>query len=534
MAPSGKCVVVGWDGATFDVLQPLVRDGALPHLAALLERGAWGRLETTVPPLTPVAWTSISTGVNPGKHGIFDAIAYSREERAVHFLNASYRRVRPVWSLLSERGRSAGVVNVPLTYPADEIDGFVIPGMYTPPGVPDFCHPPALRDELIRTHGKYEIECRQSDDPGAYLDRILEMAAAREKTALYLMDRHPTDFFFVTFVASDRVQHFFWKFLDPEHPQHDRFADAIGRVYRRMDEALGAIVEKAGPDAHVVMVSDHGAGPIDHAFFLNNWLLKNGYLALTEDPVAAFRKRKSSRLLSLARRVVRKLLPSGAAEGQAAADLNLFLSMVDWEKTTAFSEGVGGGVYINESAVGPDRYDEVADRLSRDLEAVRGPDGRQVLSAVRRRREVYSGDATDGAADLIVTCAPRYHLISPNEFRYFNDDYRDELFMPHRWSARHETHGILVLGGPGVSGGLQLSECSVLDVAPTILHLMGGAVPGYMDGRVLEDAFDRGGELRRDVSRSDEAESVAGAGAPLSADEEREVAARLKDLGYME
>ena len=127
-----RVVVIGWDGATFDIIKPLLAQGRMPALAALLARGAHGPLRSTVPPVTPVAWTSFATGTSPGRHGIFDALTLDPASHEVRFVSAAMRRVPPIWRVLSDRGRPSGAVNVPVTWPPDAIDGFVIPGMFTP------------------------------------------------------------------------------------------------------------------------------------------------------------------------------------------------------------------------------------------------------------------------------------------------------------------------------------------------------------------------------------------------------------------
>ncbi|HWR71740.1 MAG TPA: alkaline phosphatase family protein, partial [Nitrospirota bacterium] len=348
----GKVIIIGWDGATFDIINPLVAAGRLPNVAYLMKNGVWGRMESTIPPLTPTAWTSLSTGVNPGKHAIFDAMLYSPEARRMSFVNASMRKCAPVWSVLSEAGRKVGVLNVPMTYPPDEVNGFVIPGMFTPEGADDFTYPRGLKDDLIRTFGRYFIECNYSSSPSTYLKSILSVDVDfREKVASYLMERYDWDFFFCVFMSSDRVQHFFWKYLDPSHPGHKKYGNAIATVYEKMDESLGRLIEKAGVDATVVMVSDHGSGPLKKAFFLNYWLLINGYLFLKRDFADIFRKtpRVWSRFAGTIKKVLRASISgrvgSGITESQRDI-LTLFPSLIDWDRTVAFSEGVGGGIYI--------------------------------------------------------------------------------------------------------------------------------------------------------------------------------------------
>lgn len=536
MTGKARTIVVGWDGATFDIIKPLVDRGLMPNVARLMRDGSWGRLESTIPPLTPVAWTSISTGVNPGKHGIYDIMVYRPERKRIVFVNAAMRAVRPVWSILSDKGRKSGVMNVPLTYPPDEFDGFAISGMFTPDGADDFITPPGLKAEIEGLFGKYMIECRQEDDPGAYLKRIVEMMDYREKVCLYLMERHPCDFFFTVFMATDRVQHFFWKYLDPNHPEHVRYGGAIAEVYIRLDAALGRIMEKAGPDANVMMVSDHGAGPLNEAFFLNNWLLKKGYLALKRDMASALRTKKSSRIMRGLARSVRKALPNagwGKTKPGGDDSINVFYSLIDFEGTTAFSEGVAGAIYINP-ALSPARYRDVTGRLVADLREIRDGAGNRVIEEVYRRDEIYSGVHAHNAPDLTLICSPGYQIIAPNEFFFFKKDFEDALFLSHRWSGRHERHGIFLLKGPAVRKGVVLDNPRIIDVAPTILHLMGESVPDYMDGAVLEDALEPGYLAGKPVRYNHDAATDETGSKKLSEEQEKEIAEKLKNLGYME
>lgn len=536
MTERTRTIVVGWDGATFDVIKPLVDRGLMPNVAGLMREGAWGRLESTIPPLTPVAWTSIFTGVNPGKHGIYDAMVYRPEQKRIVFVNAAMRAVKPVWSILSGKGRRSGVMNVPLTYPPDEFDGFTISGMFTPDGADDFITPPGLKAEIEGLFGRYMIECRQESDPGAYLKRIIEMMEYREKVCLYLMERQAWDFFFAVFMATDRVQHFFWKYLDPSHPEHSKYGGAIAQAYIRLDAALGRIIEKAGPDANVMMVSDHGSGPLNEAFFLNNWLLKKGYLTLKQDMASALRTNKASRVMHALARSVKKFLPyarTGGAKSGGDDSINVFYSLIDFEKTTAFSEGVAGAIYMNP-ALSPAQYRDVTGRLIADLREIRDGAGKRVIEEVYRRDEIYSGDHAHKAPDLTLICSPGYQIIAPNEFLFFRKDFEDALFLSHRWSGRHERHGIFLLKGPAVRKGVVLDNPRIIDVTPTILHLMETAVPAYMDGVVLKEALEPGYLARKPVRYTDDAAAGETGAKKLSEEQEREIAEKLKNLGYME
>ncbi len=541
-----KILMVGWDGATFDILLPLAKEGRLPNFARLMQNGSWGRMSSTIPPLTPVAWTTISTGVNPGRHGIFDAMSFSRQELKVRFVNARARRVKPVWTILSEAGRKVGVMNVPVTYPPDRVDGFCIPGMFSPEGAPDFMHPAALMQEIEKNCGRYLLECRQVDDPDEYLKLILEMVDYRERAALYLQKKFDPDFFFVAFMASDRVQHFFWKYLDKTHPHHSRHRDSIAKVYERLDKTLGRLIDAAGGDTAVVMVSDHGSGPLKKAFFLNNWLAKNGYLKLKQDPGEVFRPGKRSKVISGIKKSIKRIIPESvlnnirkapAGDGvnpeRGSEELSAFIRLIDWEGTTAFSEGVAGGIFINRDNVSDENYGALIEDIRKRLLELRDGDV-SVIDAIYASRDVYSGDALSSAPDLIPICAPGYQVIAPNEFFFFGSGYSDALFIPHRWSGRHEMEGIFVASGRAVEQGKTLKNITVQDVAPMVLYLMGSDIPDGLDGRVCLEAIKKDYASENPVKYTKQDVSSKAGPAGFSEREEKEITDKLKSLGYME
>jgi predicted AlkP superfamily phosphohydrolase/phosphomutase len=532
-----KILVVGWDGATFDMIEPLVAAGRLPNVARLMQSGAWGRMESTIPALTPTAWTSLSTGVNPGKHAIFDAMLFSSEKRKISFVNASMRKVKPVWSLLSAAGKRVGVMNVPVTYPPDEVDGFVIPGLFTPEGAPNFMYPQELENELAERFGPYAMECRSSGSPAVHLKSILSVEVSfREKIASYLMDKYEWDFFFCAFMSSDRVQHFFWKYLDPAHPDHKKYGDAIATVYEKMDEALGRLLEKAGENATVIMVSDHGSGPLKTAFFLNYWLQQNGYLFLNREFSQILKGRPvlGERLASVLKKLFSARTAKTGVTDAHRDDVNRFPSMIDWERTVAFSEGVGGGLFINAQVVGQDRYESTIEAIREGLLEVRDDHGSKVVKAVYRRDEVYHGEYTRLAPDLIVICEGKFQIIAPNEFLFYNKGFDNKLFLSHRWSGRHEQHGICIIKGPATAMNTEMKKCRIIDIAPTILYLMDQAVPGYMDGTVLNEAIDPAYLEKHPVRYTADMHTQESQVASLSEDEDRKISEKLRDLGYIE
>ena len=543
---TGPFVIVGWDGATFDILKPLIDNGSMPNLARLMSKSSWGKLESTIPPLTPPAWTSIMTGVNPGKHGIFDAILLDTKTMKLRFVNATERAAPPIWSILSEKGKTVGAINVPATYPPDKVNGFVIPGMFSSLRAPDFFYPQELKDKLEEKVGRYVLEyTNDTRDLDAYKKALFDIVEFREKAILELMEIYPLDFLFATFIASDRVQHFFWKFMDPAHPEHQKHKDAIADVYVKMDHALGSIVEKAGPNSTIMMVSDHGAGPLNYVFSLNQWLVDNGFLYLNKTPVTMGLSLRLAHIKKITATVLKGILPVEWSERLrkktkvlqdrvSQKDLSFFLSLIDLEKSVAFSEGAGGVIYINRRAMNEDDFEIVMQKITAELLKLKGPDGNNVVEKVFRTDEIYEGDKLDEAADLVVICNQGYQIVSPSEIFYDINTRTDILFTKHRWSGRHEKHGIFLLSGPDIKKNQELAGCRVIDAAPTALFLMDQEVPDYMDGQVLVDAIDEERLAKQPISHSRSPGLSNTGGEKFTKDEEQEIFEKMKDLGYME
>ncbi len=296
---SARVLIIGLDGATFDLIEPWVAAGDLPNLAGLMRAGAWGRMRSTVPPATFPAWTSLMTGVNPGKHGVYDFSRRVPGAYRVEFVNATYRQWPSAWRHLSREGKRVAVIGLPATYPPEPINGLCISGFDSPvaTGIDrSFVHPPELFDELVQAVGPYEITGFQElhIGPGwhqAALDRLLQAARRRTEIAAYLLDREPWDCFFVHYGESDTVAHHFWAAHDPGSPRYDHdlaanLGNAIHTVYRALDRAVGELVARGGSEATVMVVSDHGSGGTGQRIvYLNRWLNQQGWLQFARPDV---------------------------------------------------------------------------------------------------------------------------------------------------------------------------------------------------------------------------------------------------------
>ncbi|MGQ9584244.1 MAG: alkaline phosphatase family protein [Anaerolineae bacterium] len=563
-----RLLVVGLDGATFDLIRPWARADRLPTMARLLEEGVSAPLRSVPNMNSAPAWSSFATGLNPGKHGIFYFDERIPGTYAKRYLNGSFRHGAPFWRLLSQAGYRVGIINVPMTYPAEEVNGYMLAGLDTPaPGSPAFSYPRGLAAELKARVGDYIIE------PGVpgYIKagrrdraraRIFEALEKRLAYALHLAQTFPTDVMVVVFTATDAAQHFFWKDMDPSHPEHDpaeaaTYGDTILRVYQRLDQAVAQLME-AMPGARVMLVSDHGGGFNQRgAEFLNPWLAAQGLLRLAT-PGAGARGSLGARARGAALETLRwgyglvdrhftretkqklaLLLPGlrGRVEG------SLIFQGVDWPATRAYAFGARDDLWVNLrgreplGAVEPGEEYEVLrnlllDRLRATLDWAREE---PVVEWAARREDVYAGPFVERAPDILLQWRTEFVLSGLYLPQPDKPKPPAPAPKPNLNNGGHRPHGIFVMAGEGIRRGVALPEAHIVDVAPTILHLFGVPVPQDADGRVLREVWAPEGEPgQREEQRAGPAGPEAPSRADYSEEEARLVEERLRGLGYVE
>lgn len=552
-----RCFVIGLDGATFDLILPWVAQGKLPAMAQVLARGAWGQLRSTVPPMTGPAWTTFATGANPARHSIYDWVY--REPGTYNFVpaTAANRRLPSLWSLLGAAGRRVAVVNVPMTFPPEPVNGLLISGLPTPSKQVTFTHPPELAQEIERITGNYILY----PDPGqaysdagvdAFLARLYQTTETRIKLVENLRGREAWDFFMVVFNGTDTVQHAMWKFMSPAHPLHDpakaaKYGDAILTFYQFLDRWLATQIASLPPDTVLMLMSDHGFGPFHKFIHVNNWLREQGFLAIKPawrarlkyaafragfSPMAVYDLLMRLGLGSLKREVVR-----GQGQGLLRT---LFLSFddVDWPATRAYSLGNIGQIRLNvtgrepQGCVAPGReYEQVREEIMARLRLLTDPStGEAVVDEIYPREELYRGPYLEDAPDIVFL---------PKRLEYFG--FGEYEFGSHRVieamrrgiSGTHRMNGIFAALGEPVQPGVEISGATLADLAPTVLHLLGQPIPAAMDGRVLIQAL-RGPLAAQTPQVVDTPAPVSTTGAfTLSAEDEAAISERLRGLGYV-
>jgi predicted AlkP superfamily phosphohydrolase/phosphomutase len=540
MSAKARILMLGLDGMTFKVLDPAFAAGHMPNLKSLLDRGVSGTLTSTVPPYTPPGWTSIFTGVNPGRHGIF-GFMLGNVQRDDGLVRLDRVAAPAIWNVANAQGSRVGLFNVPMTYPPPPVDGWAVSGMLTPEGgggtPKGFTQPSDLAEVIAGVTGGYEIDIDVDYDEDwkstAIEDRLSTNLDMKRKALSYLLqERDDVDILFAVFEAPDRIMHVHYKYMaeDCEHFHRPEGAEVRARIWAFLDELDGAIADLlawAGNDGYVVTMSDHGFGPKDKAFNMNIALREWGFLSLK-----GLGGLGSSGGIRKAARAVKSRLPKSVQQRAKSAAQRT----IDWSKTRAFSAPIPQqGIYVNLKGrepmgiVDPADYEAVRDEIVVRLEALVDPDdGLPVVDRVYRREEVMKGSEAERAADLFPVCRGY-------SYELFDGIYSVSILGDTRELPRgfHHMDGIFGLAGPGIepSSG---HRAHLYDIAPTSLYLAGLKVPP-MDGEVLTRLLPAL-TAERPVRIEQMELPNAGAGAvqgPYSAAEEAQIEESLRNLGYL-
>ncbi len=532
---SNRLVIVGLDGATFDLIQPWVTAGDLPNLQRLMAEGSWGPLSSVVHPFTAQAWTSMVTGVQQGKHRVFDFWERDFSTYGFRLMNASHRALPALWNLLSQAGKDVIVVNVPQTYPPEPVRGVMVSGRDTPGLGAGYTYPPEVKVELDTVSATPYVIVpddwlwTQRGRPDLARAELLREIDVRFDATLHLMNTQPWDLVFFVVSATDGVAHFFWKYHDPSHPLHDpaeaaRYGETLREVYRRCDRRIGELLERLQdqPDVNVLVVSDHGQGALGtQAIHLNLWLAGQGLLHFRTDRSTGSLREQVTVLASQAaqrgKRWVRrhvsfqtltKLRRWWPDSVRTRLGAETFFPGVDWAQTRAFSEELRGNIWINLYGRDPQgvvqagaEYEALRDQIIATLPLLTDTaTGVRPVRKVWRREDLYSGPYLERFPDLIVE-AEYPDMFKPRGVYSGADAARqltpDELAQ-NLITGCHRATGILIAWGPDVRPGGQVQGAALIDVAPTALHLLGQPVPArrYV-GRVRLRGRRRRGELQR-------------------------------------
>jgi predicted AlkP superfamily phosphohydrolase/phosphomutase len=531
-----RAAVMGLDGSAWHLVDPLIEQGIMPNLARLKKEGAAGVLTSTVPTYTPPAWTSAATGVNPGRHGVYGFIEGHAQHDGLELVHSGKIRSATIWEIANAQGARVGVYNLPLTYPPRELDGWMVSGMMTPgygERLKGFASPRDVESEILSWAPDYVVDISPNWETdwkdAALCGRISDSLRQRLRVLTKLLDDRTPDVLFAVLEAPDRLQHVYYRYMDPADPMYDSAAGAairpeIDKCFALMDEIVGAVADRAQDG--VIVCSDHGFTAWEVSVHTNALLARWGYLKLKAS-ARAMQTSAARALVPIAKRV----LPAKAAR-QAKGKT---FAAVDWANTRAFASPIPQqGIFLNVKGrdrfgiVDPADIPRLKDEIIERLEALEGPDGRPVTDRVYRSEEVFAGDALDGAPDILPVL--RDHRFELDDEVFHKEPFADLSHLPR---GVHHPDGIVAIGGTGVSSGASVTG-SVMDVTPTLLYMSGLDIPGGLDGKLMTGAFREdyiAGRPPRTIaplsSRSQDEES------PYSEEEEAMIEESLRGLGYL-
>ncbi len=551
-----QLLIIGLDGGTLDLVRPWAEAGLLPNLSCLLKEGVSRSLRSTIPTISPAAWTSLTTGKNPGKHGVYDFIERRRDSYHLQYTQPDLPSLGTIFGRLSQADRRVGVMGVPSTYPPEHVNGFMIAGPWAPKN--ESCVYPSELFTYLVDRG-YEISNSTSytpDTADTFVDYLEEVTERRATVALELMKKEPWDLFMTVFRDTDTVAHKYWQDMDRSHPAHDpkraaKLSDTILNHYRQLDGYIGEMLEILGDNGFAMVVSDHGQGPLYGEISINNWLLEVGLLELKHQLSWKDRYLQIMRKTGITRSGVierlgwplvnrlRSLMPDWTETVLPWPHAQL-IEQVNWSKTKAYSFGSIGQIHINlrgrepRGIVEPGaEYEALVRDITNQLDELTDPrSGEKIDVKAFRREDLYHGPFAERGPDL--------NLIF-DDMSYIThitlDALRDSVVGPpaDHESGTHRLHGMFVLWGPGVREGKSLPLADIVDVAPTAMHLMGESVPQDMDGHVMTDAFQSEFLVEHPLTKTDSPSRGLpdSAGPGWSAEEEEQIKEHLRSLGYL-
>ena len=544
---SEKIVVIGMDGADPELVRLWAAEGHLPALKSLLDRGSGGVLNSTANAMSPAAWSSFATGLNPGRHGVFYFLDRKPGTYDLMHSGTQTREGKTFWRALSEAGKRVAVLHEPMTYPAEPVNGVQVCGWLAPgSNAPGYTHPAGLIGEIKREFPEFELHTGMSEyvRRGRFdlaLQKKLGSIRTKGQIARWMWEREDWDCFVTVYDETDPISHYFWHFMDPAHPEHTadtahRYDLAILDTYKAVDEEIGRLLEIVPPEAHVFVLSDHGSRRNSRGA-----LYLKGLLTQMNLEVAKGGGGGASALHSLADKLPSALkhkavglfpgLASKLVRQSATGD-------IDYAQSRAYTFWCNGSAepWINVAGRDPQgtvqpgaEYDQVAAAITQALlEATEAGTQEALVKSVRRADEAYHGPHLGRAPDLVVEWSD---TVITTGLRTRHEGQEILVTTPAAEDLRYGNHrreGLLVVAGPNTPVGSVPEGVSIQDLAPTFLALLGVPTPGELDGRVLTELV---GEVQP-VAPAAASESTETPNA-YTAEEEAAVEERLKDLGYL-
>ncbi|MEK6715285.1 MAG: alkaline phosphatase family protein [Candidatus Omnitrophota bacterium] len=568
-----RVIVIGLDGATWTNLRPWMEQGLLPNLKFLVDNGASGELKSTIPYRSSTSWTSFMTGVNPGKHGVFDFIKPFRNKTYnKEFTTSRDIKTKTIFEILTDFKRTSGVINLPMTYPPFEIRGGMIScGLTTPDNNCNFTFPNNLFEKSGIKKEEYILNINwmnySKDEKESFFADIIKCSEQRKEISFKLMDALDWDLFVLVFGETDWLQHFCWHYIDPTHSKHDpieaeKFLPLIIKYYQKLDSIIGEFIIRTDENTSLFIISDHGFGPREKIISLHRILEENGFLYYKNNSLLKkieiitdkIRKKMHEKcyLYRVLKLIVRNIFYKNIKVIQKndvclkkprkitfGSDVgSMYWQSINWKKTFCYSGYADNTIFFNLKNREPDGiisskgdYNDIRGRVIGLISNLFDPElGRNLRVKIDKKEEIYSGPFTQDGFDLCLEIEDGRYLLRSGA------NTREIFRLSEDWTGTHKKNGVIICYGNSFKKALHLENAQIIDLTPSILYLLGIPILYDFDGKVLKDAIkndyliqkpieykvvsEKNSEIKR-VKNSNDKEDIS------------KVEKRLADLGYI-
>lgn len=479
-----RLIILGIDAVDLTLVENWVREGVLPNFKKLLQKSLFGPLKSTIPFLTPPAWVSSYTGVNPGQHGVYDFLKYNFKTKQKK-LTGSFDVQQPTfWQLLSKKGKKCVVVNAPVSFPPTRLNGLMVTGMMTPSIDSGFTYPKSLKKEILKLIPDFKFgpnfKFLVGKNESQFLKELLAIFEQRKKLFWFLWQRINWDLYFFVFDSADRIQHVFWKDIEKSISQNP-----IKQYYHHFDQFLGQVLRKMKSDDSLLIYSDHGMRKLKYYVYLNPLLAREGFVKFKKKQPKKnfFNLDNLAKIFTIADKLgLLSLLVRLTTFIQRKLSIKIQENAIDekdfdWQKTKAwFFSHPGQSILINPRFKKDERSErkikkQLITLLNQELKQ-RG--GKLIIKQIYDGKKLYSGRHLVKAPDLVIEPAPDF---------IFNTGFNKPLMVPSEKSADHAPFGLYLFYSRGLVK--KKKRASIKDIAPTVLKFFKIRFSGRMEGQPL-------------------------------------------------
>ena len=531
-----RILIIGLDGFVWKIGKMLIQDNHMPTLGRLIQDGCHGNLRSVLPYETSPAWSSFQTGCYPNKTGIFSFHTLDSRTKKIRLNSYCDIRVPTLWEILSSHQKKTICINMPMTSPPPEIKGIVVPGLLCPELSSNTVYPSEIFERYIRHRKDYQIvNNTYSENTTAFAQQSCRTEQARCEVALELMGQFEWDVFCFQMQSTDLMQHRYWWALDADANGYNETNHQEATVfYSACDDIIAKLIQKAGPDTTVIIISDHGFTKQRYSLAINRWLLDKGYLVLLEKEKSKWQQAKEEHpsLKYLAERYGRikglvDTLKNFFFHTKTVPHIDIELlhlrEFIDFEQSKAFCLGAMGGIiYANPSIPGRgDFLNQLTDELLKDF----GPAARPALIKTIKTCSAQYGDVKTSLPlpDLIIEYEEGISTVVNPLAAEVIQSYQDV----DKQTGTHDRNGVFVAQGNNIKHGFSC-DAWIVDVVPTVLAMLDIPIPKHMDGRVLREIFETAPEISYTDLELKDTQTIH-----YSDKEQSEVEKRLADLGYL-